>query len=290
MTGKGLWNGLKSYVGALLTVLLFPLFWMRAMRLARRHSDADPRGPAKVGLAILISIPLLLGGAFVLVNFQEKAEHTMYVKSLDTRVALAVGESVYQENVAAVAAADVAIPIIERNLANATRDNQSAKAADLQAALNATTEARNKAQANVGIYTPNHDLYDRLVPAIRDEDDARIRRLMAESSLEKPADMDTHVEEALAIKDRSVHDMHVSMWLFVWPSLAGAFLAPVVFAVGSILGNAFEPSDTVGYKKYPGAAAGFFLLFGAFGVPSIPFAAWTYLDLEARSREGQIAL
>ena len=290
MTGKGLWNGLKSYTGALLTVILFPIFWMRAMRLARRHGDADPRGAAKVGLAIVVSLAILLGGAFMLLTFQQKAEHTMYTKSLDQRVAIAVGESTYQENVAAVTAADGAIPIIERNLANATASGDEAKEAELSKALNDTREARNQAQANVELYSPNHDLYLRLVPAIRDEDDARIRSMLDADPLERPDGMDANVDSALAIKDRSVRDMHLTMWLFVWPSLFGAFLAPVVFAVGSILSKAFVPSDTVGYKPYPGAAAGFFLLFGAFGVPSIPFAAWTYLDFESRSREGQINL
>lgn len=311
MTGKGLWNGLKSYVGALLTVLLFPLFWARALKLAGRHKDSDPMGAAKVGIAILISIVILAGGAFALIGFQAKAEHTMYVKSLDTRVSAAVGESLYQENVAAIGAADVALPVIERNLANATVALEKAQAANASApspesraavdknatsvktltkALDETRIAREKAVANVALYTPNHALYGRLVPAIQDEDDARIRSMLAADPLEKPADMDANVDNALAIKDRSVKDMQLSMWIFVWPSLFGAFLAPVVFAVGSILGKAFEPSDTVGYKKYPGAAAGLFLLFGAFGVPSIPFAAWTYLDFEARSREGQISL
>jgi hypothetical protein len=290
MTGKGLLGGLKSYVGALLTVLLFPILWARAMKLARRHRDADDRGAAKVGLAILVSVAILAGGAFVLLDFQTKAEHTMYTKSLDQRVSVAVGESLYQENVAAVGAADVALPIIERNLANATASGDDAKAAELEAALNATREARSKAAANVALYTPNHELYGRLVPAIQDQDDDRIRSMMDADPLAKPSDMDAHVDDALALKDRAVSDMHLSMWLFVWPSLFGAFLAPVVFAVGSILGKAFVPSDTVGYKPYPGAAAGFFLLFGAFGVPSIPFAAWTYLDFENRSREGQISL
>src|SRR5688500_18837373 len=290
MTGKGLWDGLKSYVGALLTVLLFPIFWARAMALARRHRDADGRGAAKVGVAILVSLAILLGGGFMLLSFQQKAEHTMYTKSLDQRVSVAVGESSYQETVAAVAAADVALPIIERNLTNATAAGDTAKEAELSKALNDTREARGKAEANIALYAPNHDLYGRLAPAIRGEDDGRIRSMLDADPLERPADMDANVDAALDVKDRSVRDMHLTMWLFIWPSLFGAFLAPVVFAVGSILSKAFVPSDTVGYKPYPGAAAGFFLLFGAFGVPSIPFAAWTYLDFENRSREGQIAL
>jgi hypothetical protein len=290
MTGTGLWNGLKSYAGALLTVLLFPIFWSRAMRLARRHKEDDARGPAKVAVAILASLAILAGGAFVLLNFQSDAEHRMYTGSLDQRVAVAVGESTYQEHVAAVEAADLALPIIERNLANATRDGDEAKAAELSKALNETRAARARSAENISAYAPNHELYGRLVPAIQAQDDARIRSIMADDPLTTPADMDAKVDGALATKDRAVRDMHLSMWLFAWPSLAGAFLAPVVFAVGSILSKSFVPSDTVGYKQYPGAAAGLFLLFGAFGVPSIPFAAWTYLDLEARSREGQIAL
>ena len=98
------------------------------------------------------------------------------------------------------------------------------------------------------------------------------------------------VEDAFAVKDRSVRDMTWSMWLFVWPSLFGAFFAPLAFALGSILKAAYVESDTVGFKRYPGAAAGWFLLFGAFGVPSIPFAAWVFMDAEGRSTEGQIAL
>mgnify|MGYP001607109022 CR=1 FL=1 len=183
MTGKGLANGLKSYVGALLTVILFPLFWMRSIKLARRHADVDPRGVAKVGLAILISVAILAGGAFVFLGFQAGAQHTMYTKSLDQRVSVAVGESVYQENVGAIEAADLALPIIERNLANATRDGQTAKAAELQIAYNATRDARAVAVANVAFYTPNHDLYGRLVPAIKAEDAGRIRSMMAQDAL-----------------------------------------------------------------------------------------------------------
>ncbi|MEA3166147.1 MAG: hypothetical protein QOJ26_1016, partial [Thermoplasmata archaeon] len=175
-------------------------------------------------------------------------------------------------------------------LANATRDGDDAKAAELRTALNDTRTAKNLAAANIELYRPNHELYGRLGPAIDAQDDDAIRSMLAQDPLTLPADMDAHVDAALQLKDNAVSDMHRSMWLFVWPSLAGAFLAPVIFAMGSILGKAFEPSDTVGYKQYPGAAAGFFLLFGAFGVPSIPFAAWTYLDMESRSREGQIAL
>jgi hypothetical protein len=289
MSGKGLWSGLKSYVGALLTVVLFPLFWARSLRLARRHTDSDPRGPAKVGAAIVVSVLILAGGAYKLVDFQKDAKAGMYT-SMDRRLSAATGESEYQDNVQTVASADIAIPIIERNLANATAAGDQAKQADLQAALNATRDSRAKAAAKVEALAPNHALYESIQDDVAAQDDQGIRDSIGNSGLAYPATMQHNADAAFAMKDRSVRDMTVVLWLFVWPSLFGAFFAPVVFALGSVLGKAFEPSDGVGFKPYPGAAAGFFLLFGAFGVPSVPFAAWVYLDTEKRSREGQIAL
>jgi hypothetical protein len=289
MSGKALWSGLKSYAGALLVVVLFPLLWMRSLRLARRHADADRRGPAKVGLAIVLSVLILAGGAYKVLAFEDKATDGMY-KSLDRRLATATGEAEYQDNVATIVASDVAIPIIERNLANATASGDTAKQADLQAALNATRESRAKAADKVSLLTPNHQLYDRIQDDVRAQDDDAIRGAIQRSGLAVPATMQHDADAAFAIKDKSVKDMALMLWLFVWPSLFGAFFAPVVFALGSVLAKAFVPSDTVGFKPYPGGAAGLFLLFGAFGLPSVPFAAWVYLDAEQRSREGQIAL
>lgn len=278
-------GGPKAYLGALVATILFPLVWMRALRLARRHTDADPKGPLKVGAAIAIGTGILLVGAFVLITFQANAVEGMY-ESMDTRLAVAVGEKDYTDNQATVVSANSAIPVIQRNLANET---DPAKKAALQEALNATMKQRTDAQANVVKFTANHELYGRLAPLVEDQDDAAIRDEIAAAQLAAPAN-DAAVEEAFAIKDRSIRDMQWSMWLFVWPSLFGAFFAPLAFALGSILKATFVESDTVGFKPYPGGAAGWFLLFGAFGVPSIPFAAWVFMDAENRSVEGQIAL
>lgn len=278
-------GGLKAYVSALVATVLFPLLWLRSLRLARRHTDADPRGPLKVMAAIAVGVGILLVGAFVLLQFQANAVAGMY-ESMDTRLQVAVGEKDYNDNVATVNAASSAIPIIQRNLANET---DPAKREALEAALDATIEQRDTAIANVAKFTPNHQLYTRLQPMVADQDDDAIRAEVADADLTAPAD-EAAVENAIAVKDDSIKDMQWSMWLFVWPSLAGMFFAPLAFAMGSILKAAFVESDTVGFKPYPGAAAGWFLLFGAFGLPSIPFAAWVFMDAENRSLEGQIAL
>jgi hypothetical protein len=266
--------------------------------MARRHRDVDPRGVVKVTVAIVVSLAILGGGVMQLTKFQDGARAGMY-HSMDTRIKAAVGESAYLDNVQAVSAAEVAIPIIQRNLANATAANQTDKAADLQKALEDAQKAHDTAVGNIVTLGPNHQLYTSQLSAdIAAQDDDAIRQDLATalpglgstttSDYKGHATADT--ANALAIKDKSIHDMQRVMLIFVWPSLAGAFFAPLAFVGGTILKRAFVPSDTVGFKPYPGGAAGFFLLFGAFGLPSIPFAAWVFLDMEQRSVEGQIAL
>jgi hypothetical protein len=98
------------------------------------------------------------------------------------------------------------------------------------------------------------------------------------------------VPEAFEHKEQFRAQMESTLAWFVYPGVTGLFLAPFAFAGGSILNAAFEPSGTVGFKPYPGKAAGFFLLLGAFGLFAIPFGAWTLRDLHKRSVEGQIAL
>jgi hypothetical protein len=98
------------------------------------------------------------------------------------------------------------------------------------------------------------------------------------------------VPEAFKHKEEFRAQMKSTLAWFVYPGVSGLFLAPFAFAGGSILNAAFEPSDSVGYKPYPGKAAGWFLLLGAFGLFAIPFGAWTLRDLHKRSIEGQIAL
>lgn len=307
MRGKGLVAGLKKYLGALLVTVVFPLQWMRSLRLARRHKDADPRAVAKVGIAIVLSIVIAAAGAYVLVNFQRDAlwnikageptaqgeattVETGIYRSLDDRLKIAIGEKDYQEQAAIVATKPGQITRLQELIDEAEAAGNEALAAERTTAKAALEKELADAKTKMASLEPNHALYDDGVrPLILAQDDAAMKDLLASTTVEYPS-MDANVAAAFAAKDEAVRDMHRMMWFFVWPSLVGAFFAPVAFAHGSILRKAFEESDSVGYKPYPGAAAGFFLLFGAFGLPSIPFAAWTFLDAEQRSVEGQIAL
>lgn len=109
-------------------------------------------------------------------------------------------------------------------------------------------------------------------------------------SHQQPLTMREGVEAAFHHKEEFTHQMQSQMAWFFYPSLTGLFLAPFAFVGGHFLGRAFVPSDSVGYKKYPGTSAGFFLLLGGFGLPALPFGAWLLRDFAKRSAEGQIAL
>lgn len=249
MRGEAFVAGTKDYLVALVSVILFPLAWLRSFRLARRHREDDPRGAAKVGLAIAASVLLTGVAAFLVIDFQQDATAGMY-DSLDNRLSLATGDEDYK---AAVEAGD------------------DAEAARLQ---------------------PNHDLYLAVSAAVQAQDDAEAKRLIAERSdaVADDEDLDARAAQAFAVKDDAASDMNTVLTWFVYPGLVGVFFAPLVWAVGSILRKAWEPSDSVGFKPYPHGAASLFLLLGALGVPALFFAGWTFLDLQNRSDEGQIAL
>src|SRR5687768_145741 len=78
MKGKALLGGLKRYATWLVVTLLFPLLWLKAFRLARRHTDEDPRGPMKVGAAIVVSVVILEGGWLALMKREERAAEGRY--------------------------------------------------------------------------------------------------------------------------------------------------------------------------------------------------------------------
>lgn len=109
-------------------------------------------------------------------------------------------------------------------------------------------------------------------------------------SHQKQLTMREGFEEAFLHKAEFDEQLESQMAWFIYPSLTGLFLAPFAFVGGHFLSRAYVPSDSVGFKKYPGASAGFFLLLGGFGIPALPFSAWMLRDLSKRSAEGQISL
>lgn len=98
------------------------------------------------------------------------------------------------------------------------------------------------------------------------------------------------IEESYHVHHASLVQMETQLLIFGYPSVTGMLLAGVAFAGGSILRRTFVPSDSVGFKPYPGKSIGLFLGFGAFGILAAPFGAWMLWDLSRRSSEGQIAL
>ena len=295
MSESGGKRGLKSYLATLVATVLVPVLWMKALRLARAHADADPRARAKVITAIAASLVIGVIGFTLVFGFLATATAGFY-KSMDARLASATGEAEYQDQIAIISTSEGAIPKIEAALANATDE---AKRAALEETLDTTRTDLATAQARKAELEDNHEQYLEIQQATVDQDDARIRRLVdgvpafpdaKGSTFPSYEDLDANVDAAFAKKAESTGDMQLFAWLFLWPSVAGAFFAPLAFAFGSILKQAYVESDTVGFKPYPGAAAGFFLLLGAFGVPSILFAAWVFNDAFGRSDEGQIAL
>lgn len=245
MAGRGPLGGLASYTGWLLSAIIVPLAWVRAMKVAKRHTDTDPKAPMKAVVGIIVGVLLFGFLAVQVLSFEQENTAGIY-DSLDGRLAVAIGENAYQE----------------------------------------ALESGGDAEA----LEPNHALYEQVSAAVQAHDDERAKQLIASRGSVDHPDLDAKADRAFEIKDDSVDTMRLTLWVFVYPGLIGALYAPLVFAMGNILKSAWTPSDSVGFKPYPGASAGWFLLLGAFGVPALPFAAWVLKDIGDRSAEGQIAL
>lgn len=199
----------------------------------------------------------------------------------------------------------------------------------IQSALALSREELAKAHLTVARLTPNHDAWGILAPRLDARDIAGLEALLhdlledalvtdhlpahvacvrgPDATCQSPlvaqrlqhTSKDAHlhdvpieeaVEGAFHVRSSSLDQMSMQLWIFVYPGITGLLIAPMIFAGGRILSHAFVPSDTVGFRKYPGKSMGWFLILGAFGVLATPFAGWALWDLSRRSREGQIAL
>ncbi len=388
-------QGIQAMIVFLVRAVIFPLAWVWAMGIAKRHEDTDPAARKKVAAGIVIGLVAAAGVGYLLYDFQEDARTGMY-ETMESRLAQVYGENAYndqsvniqakttqveaigknlviaQDNLAVALAADnmtayegemtkvidlsAALDLAERDLAAATvyharlgeehrffeaihtfiinKDDAGLREAVAQrfsisqpdavfspalldaekardAAHKALDEATNAvlaldlmAQAGMPVDAADRDAADAaLAKAQQDYQpavDAAQNALNAAvaAGYELPVPKDVYNSESLPgrtdfwldVKDNAEADMAQVMVLLLFPGVIGVFYAPLFVSLGSVMANAWEPSSSVGYKKYPGLSLALFLFLGAFGWPALLFSAWGFWDIDVRSKEGQIAL
>ncbi|MES2154056.1 MAG: hypothetical protein V4510_02885 [bacterium] len=334
-------------------------------RMQARHHVAEPRGKAKVIVAIVASLLLGFGGYYEFAKWQDASHEGMH-DTLITALNKTIGEGKYLDNAHTIEKrpGTIASAIVKLEGYNATLAGMAptdpaypdamANKTTTWLALNQSRTDLRDAQVQLRMLTPNHILWHKVLPLLLDhrDDEAEdvIVRSVSTATITDPdvlgplggddspcaRDAQGHCSLPLqpAIIVNSYVDLHgnqvpysldgprvfenqrefnaqmdLHLRWFVYPGLTGLFLAPFAFTGGHILNKSYEPSTTVGFKKYPGKAAGFFLLAMAgagmlsiptplfkappldmFGIFAIPFAAWVLRDLHTRSLEGQIAL
>ncbi len=381
----------------LIRAIVFPLAWLWAMGIAKKHEDTDSKARMKVGAAIVAGVVLTAGIGYLLYDFQEDARTGMYERMNDS-LKQVTGAAAYEEQGKAIVSKGNQIDILsgqrvvaqtsldaylaagnitgyeetlgnlvvfETNLglaqmdlawastyqarlgqedaffrslqpavkaqdddailqATAQREVAKAAPADLAGALlDAEKELQKQAVAlnEARVTVMHYELLDDARPLTADEQtmyeaaqaehsDVAQKHAEAEAAaaqalaaaqaarFELPVPtsvmpfekLTERVEQHMGIKTKAEADMMDWMVYLLYPGLIGVFYAPLFFALGSIMANAWEPSESIGYKKYPAGALAYFLFFGAFGWPSLLFSAWGFWDIDVRSKEGQIAL
>ncbi|MGB1586375.1 MAG: hypothetical protein ACPHID_04955 [Thermoplasmatota archaeon] len=309
MQGRALLDGAKNFLIFLVRAVVFPLAWLWALGLARKHSDTDPRARPKVLAAIVAGVVLAGGGYLMLDDFQDDATLEMYTLT-STRLSQATGASEYQANVDAEAASLGQIAILEEKLAQARANGEDKNATALEENLELANKDLAAARLKQQLLQRNRVFFDEeLTPLLNAQDDVGIRNAVTvkgnqwatadyeSDQLEAgqginfdPEDMVQDMKSAMYKKDTAQADMALWMNWLLLPGLVGVFYAPLSMALGNVLKHAWVPSDSVGFKEYPGASMGWFLLLGGFGVPALFFAAWAFWDMDVRSSEGQISL
>jgi hypothetical protein len=143
-----------------------------------------------------------------------------------------------------------------------------------------TSDAEGQAE-----FAEGHQFYLVLKPFVDNREDVEARAFLGTS--DSYGDSGLHAYDR---KDEGVSDLQQFMVIFVYPGLVGMLFAPILFNIGRTLNAAWVPSESVGFKPYPANSGSLFLVLGAFGIPAALFAAWAFMDVEARSAEGQINL
>lgn len=290
MQGKAAWAAFTKYVSSLVLTILAPLQWLRTLKIAGRHQGLDRNARKKVFAGIVAGLALAAVAVYVVVDFQDDATQGVY-ETLSGRLSTATGNDAYN---AAVQDRDAAFALIEtadRKIAEAQEAGDE-DAERLWQENRATYIAQyNNADANVSALTPNHQLWLQVnqILLVERDDDAAKQLIDQRGAIDHP-NMDANAASAFEKKDETIDDMTTMLVWFVYPGLIGVLWAPVAFAAGHVLKTTYVPSESVGFKPYPGGAAALFLLLGAFGVPALFFAAWVMQDFADRTETGQISL
>lgn len=59
-----------QYLSYLVSVIVFPLAWMRTLGVARRHMGDDPKAVVKMGAAFVLALVFVFAGAAVMADFE----------------------------------------------------------------------------------------------------------------------------------------------------------------------------------------------------------------------------
>jgi hypothetical protein len=290
MKGKAVFTALSKYLTSLVMTLIAPLQWMRLMKVAGQHQALDPKARQKIAIAIIAGLGFAGAGVFIVADFQDDATQGIY-ETLSGRLSSSLGNEAYNAALTSQGAAVGLIATADRKIDEAQQANDAEAEETWQNNRAAYVESYNQASEDVIQFTANHNLWlivNDILLVDRDDDVAKAL-IETRGSIDYD-NLDASSTAAFARKDAAVQDMGTMLAWFVYPGIIGALWAPMAFAIGSILRTTFVPSDSVGFKPYPGAAAGLFLLFGAFGVPALFFAAWVNQDFVDRTETGQISL
>ncbi len=290
MQGKAVLTALSKYVTSLVLTILAPLQWARILKVAGNHHGLDPKARGKIVVGIVAGLALAGFSTYLVLDFEDDATQGIY-ESLSGRLSLSLGNEAYRAAVADQEAALNLIATADRKIAEAQEAGNAEDEATWEANREGFVDSYNEATERVERYTPNHMLFQEVRDVLLEErDDAAAKQLIANRGDVTFEGLDARTDSAFDKKDEAVADMQTTLLWFVYPGLIGVLWAPVAYATGNVLKTTFVPSDSVGFKPYPAKASALFLLFGAFGVPALFFAAWVMQDFVDRTAEGQISL
>lgn len=289
MAGQAVWATFTKYISSLVLTILAPLQWVRLIKVAGQHRGLDRHATKKIAVGIVAGLALTGVSTYIVVDFHDDATQGVY-STLSSSLSASMGNEAYRAALQDQEAARNLIDTADKKIAEAQeegdpekeqlwRENRAQYVTDLNDAISRGNARVDNANLWVQV---NHSLL------VNRDDDTAMALIDANAGMPglSVAGSMNHFDK----KDQTMDDMNSMLAWFVYPGLIGVLWAPVAFAAGHVLKTTYVPSETIGFKPYPGGAAALFLLFGAFGVPALFFAAWVNQDFADRTEIGQISL